>query len=211
VDDDVKADRLKRLWDRYCRYIIAIIAAVLSYAVFTNWRGAYQMKTGLSQAEKFERIISNPAVSGEGKALELVDFAKNAKYGYRDVALFNASSLQLEAGRTSDAVETLKELTESAGTQTYRNLAVVKLAGMAEFAGSDGGASYLTGRLKGIGRSGPFHSAAALRLASLYIKQGKDAEAKAVLDAVVNDERTPAGIKSQGLTMLGFIKSRTAE
>jgi hypothetical protein len=210
VDGDVKADRLKRVWDRCHYYIIGAIVVVLSWVVIVNWREASKKRAGVAQAEKFERIISNPATSSEGKILELKDFAKDAKYGYRDVALFNAYSLEIENKKASDAIATLKVLAETAGTETYRNLAALKLAGIPEFTNSDGGMESAAEMLSGIGRREPFYHAARLRLAALYIRQDKDGEAREILENLVSDERAPAGIKSGGLSMLGFLKSKAA-
>ncbi|MDR2098622.1 MAG: tetratricopeptide repeat protein [Rickettsiales bacterium] len=209
-DDDVKADRLKRVWDRWHYYIIGAAVAVVSWAVMANWRETSKRRAGMEQAEKFERIISNPVTSNEGKILELKDFAKDARYGYRDIALFNAYSLEMESGKAAGAIATLENLAATAGGETYRNLAAVKLAGMPGFADSGGGEA-AEKMLSGIGRREPFYYAARLRLAALYIRRDRNGEAKEILEGLVSDERAPAGIKSGGLSMLGFLKSKTAK
>jgi hypothetical protein len=149
-------------------------------------------------------------VSADGRILELKKFADGAKYGYGDVANFNAAALQAETGEVGGEIETLKSIIASAYDESYRNLAIIKLAMVSEYTETESGMEDSLKLLGGIGKGDPFRHAARLVSGVLYLKKNDLARAKDALDALADDEDAPAGTKSQALAILSLIKSETS-
>ena len=210
VEEDVKAERVAIFWNKYKAYILSVIAFVLVWAVVYNWYEDYKNRTVLGEAKKFERILSDVRTTSEGKALELKTFAKEAKFGYRDIAYFNAYSLEMEAGKYDDAIATLESLVSESSDKSFENIALVKLASLVSSM-EKGDMTKVRDRLLSIGKSKPLFATAQFVLGSMYLKERKFDEAKAIFDKIADDESLPISLKSESLTMLNFIKSNVAK
>src|SRR3974377_444310 len=76
VDEEVRREQLKKLWERYGNYIVAAAALVL--AAIAAWRayGWWQAKLAAENGAQFEAAIS---LAGTGKHTEAAGaFAKNS-------------------------------------------------------------------------------------------------------------------------------------
>ena len=213
VNEEVRTEKAILFWNKYKYYIIAIIVLVLGFTIIQNVRESNKVKISLQQAEKFERIMSNNTVSTRGKILELTDFAKVAKYGYRDIAYFNIYSMQMEINDIPSAIQTLKTLVENATDDSFKDLAILKLATL-DFSQkniSEADKSEIIKLLSKISANKPFYFSAQYVLGVIYISQRNFNLAKTTFDGIVENEKAPVGIKSQSLSMLNFIKSQTSK
>lgn len=130
VDEEVRRERLQKLWDRYSIYIIG--AAVLIVAAIGAWRGYeyWQAKKAAAAGSAFESALT---LSEAGKYSEAeAAFAKiqsDAPAGYRTLARLRAAA-ELARVKPADAIKAYDELAadNSLGT-TLRDLAAVR-AGM---------------------------------------------------------------------------------
>lgn len=213
VNEEVRTEKAILFWNKYKYYIISVIVLVLGITIAKNVYESNKASTGLKQAETFERIMSNNSVSTRGKILELMDFAKVAKYGYRDIAYFNIYSMQIETDDVSGAIQTLKTLISDATDSSFKDLAILKLAAL-DFSQkniTEAEKSEVIKLLSKISASKPFYFSAQYILGVIYISQGNTNLAKTTFDRIVENEKAPVGIKSQSLNMLNFIKSQTAK
>jgi hypothetical protein len=98
VDEELRHERYKKLWDRYGLYVVA--AALLVVLGVAGWRGWewYAAKQAMESSARFEAATK---LSAEGKRFEAEkafnDLAKSGTSGYRVLARFRAAS---EAGKT---------------------------------------------------------------------------------------------------------------
>ena len=96
VDEDVRRDQLKKLWDQYSIYIIA--AALLIIAAVGGWRG-YQYLEAKKAAEAGAAFDKAVELSDQNKHAEAEaafnDLAAKAPSGYRMLARLRAAA---EAG-----------------------------------------------------------------------------------------------------------------
>ena len=93
VDEEVRRDQLKKLWDKYSIYIVAV--ALLIIAGVGGWRG-YQYVEAKKAAEASEAFNRASELSEQGKHEEaekaFADLATKAPYGYRLLSRFHAAA-----------------------------------------------------------------------------------------------------------------------
>jgi hypothetical protein len=130
VDEEVRRDQFKKLWDRYSIYIVAL--AVLIVAGIGGWRGYeyWVAKKAAAAGAAFEAAVT---LSEQGKHSEAESaFAKvvtQAPDGYRVLARFRAAG-ELAQVKTAEAVKAYDELSADPSlSATWRDLAAVR-AGM---------------------------------------------------------------------------------
>ena len=114
VDEEVRRDQLKKLWDRYSIYLIAL--AVLIVVGMAAWRGYeyWVAKKAAAAGAEFEAAI---ALNEQGKKAEAeAAFAKvaaEAPSGYRVLARMRAAGA-LAQSKPADAVKAYDELSADA-------------------------------------------------------------------------------------------------
>ena len=130
VDEEVRRERLEKLWQRYGIYVIAL--AVLIVAAIGAWRGYeyWQAKKAAAAGAAFESALS---LSEAGKHAEaeaaFAKIAAESPAGYRVLARLRAAA-ELAQTKPAEAIKAYDELAADAslGT-TLQDLAAVR-AGM---------------------------------------------------------------------------------
>jgi hypothetical protein len=93
VDEEVRRDQLKKLWDQYSLYIVA--AALLVIAAVGGWRG-YEYLEAKKAAEAGDAFNKAVELSEQNKHAEaeaaFTDLAAKAPAGYRMLARFRAAA-----------------------------------------------------------------------------------------------------------------------
>ena len=127
VDEEVRREQLKRLWDRYSIYLIVL--AVLIVAGMAGWRGYeyWVAKKAAAAGAEFEAAI---ALNEEGKRAEAeAAFAKvaaEASAGYRVLARMRAAGA-LAQSKPADAVKAYDEISADVSLGTiWQDLAAVR-------------------------------------------------------------------------------------
>ncbi|MBX6329442.1 MAG: tetratricopeptide repeat protein [Pseudolabrys sp.] len=129
VDEEVRRERLQKLWQRYGAYVVA--AAALVVAAIAAWRG-YEWYIGRQAAAAGARFEAAVTLSEQGKADEAENaFAKiaaEAPAGYRILARFRAAA-ELVKTKPAEAAQAYDALAadDSLGT-TLQDLAAVHSA-----------------------------------------------------------------------------------
>ena len=120
VDEEVRRDQLKRLWDQYSIYIVA--GALLIIAAVGGWRG-YQYLEAKKAAEAGVAFDKAVELSDQNKHAEaetaFVDLAAKAPSGYRVLARLRAAA---EAGNRDP----------QAAAKMYDDIAADRSVGAAE-------------------------------------------------------------------------------
>jgi len=127
VDEEVRREQLKKLWERYSIYIVAL--AVLLVAGIGAWRGYeyWVAKKAAAAGAAFESALT---LSEQGKHAEAeTAFAKvatEAPDGYRVLARFRAAA-ELAQIKPADAVKAYDDLAADGSlSATWQDLAVVR-------------------------------------------------------------------------------------
>ncbi|MDR1477136.1 MAG: tetratricopeptide repeat protein [Rickettsiales bacterium] len=211
VNEDVAASRAVEFWNRWRQYIISAIVVALAVTVARSVGQSRRERIMLEQARKFERIMSNPAVSDEGRLLELREFARTARYGYRDIAYFDIHELETKRGDAAAAISTLETIIGGASDESFRNLAVLKLALTKEYTETKDGMENSIRMLAKIKDGRPFRHSALAVLAMLYARRGDFDLADKAVNGLLADDSAPASLKSQAAGIGNYVKSMRAK
>ena len=127
VDEEVRREQLKRLWDRYSIYLIAL--AVLIVAGIGAWRG-YEYWVAKRAAAAGAAFEAAAALGKQGKYAEAeAAFAKvaaDAPEGYRVLARMRAAGALAQI-KPADAVKAYDELSADASLgATWQDLAAIR-------------------------------------------------------------------------------------
>jgi hypothetical protein len=196
VDEEVRREQLKKLWDRYSIYIVA--GALLIIAAVGGWRG-YQYLEAKKAAEAGTAFDKAVELSEQNKRAEAEasfnDLAAKAPSGYRLLARLRAAAEA--ANRDPQAAAKMYDdiaADRSVGAPE-RDLAKVRAAGLLLET-----ASYpsMLARLEPATAPGATFRHTARELLALSAWRANDtAAARQWLDLIANDGESPASLRSR--------------
>ena len=196
VDEDVRRDQLKKLWERYSIYIVA--GALLIIAAVGGWRG-YQYLEAKKAAEAGAAFDKAVELSEQNKHTEaeaaFTELAAKAPSGYRMLARLRAAA----EVATRDPKAAAKLYDDIAADRsigaTEQDLAKVRAAGLLLES-----ASYpsMLARLEPATAPGATFRHTARELLALSAWRANDtAAARQWLDMIASDGETPPSLRSR--------------
>lgn len=196
VDEEVRRERLKKLWDRYSIYVIGV--AVLIVAGIGAWRGYeyWEAKKAAAAGAAFESALT---LSEAGKYAEadaaFGKIAAEAPAGYRTLARFRAAA-ELAQIKPADATKAYDDLAADASLgATLQDLAAVR-AGMLMV--DNAPLSEMRRRLDPVAEPGRTFRHNARELLALSAWRNHDfTAARRYLDMIATDGDTPAGTRAR--------------
>jgi hypothetical protein len=196
VDEDVRRDQLKKLWDQYSIYIVA--AAILIIAAVGGWRG-YQYLEAKKAAElgsAFDKAIELSEANKHSEAeAAFNDIAAKAPAGYRMLARLRAAA-ELASRDPQAAAKMYDDIAaDRSSGATERDLAKVRAAGLLLET-----ISYpaMLQRLEAATTpQATFRHTARELLALSAWRAGDMAAARQWLELIANDGETPPGLRSR--------------
>ena len=209
VQEDVQAEQISKIWNKYKNHIIAVIAIILLVSITKNWFISYKKNVNLKNAKQFEQIISKNSTPDE-KITELQEFIKSAKFGYKDIAYFNIYSIQMENKKYNDAIDTLNEIIKNSSDDVFENLAIIKLGTLLSSLPEKDLVS-VKKQLSSIGSSKALSPVAKFVLGTIYVKENNFEQAQKIFENLTDNVNLPVSLKSQSLTLLNYIKSATTK
>jgi hypothetical protein len=205
VDEELRRERLKQLWDRYGNMVVAL--ALLIVVGIGGWRG-YQWWEAKQAAEHGAAFETALALSAEGKQSEaeaaFARIAAEGTPGYRTLARFREAG-ELVQRDPQGAVKLYDALAADPGVRAVlQDLAKVR-AGLVLLDTAPLGD--LRSRLEPLTASGrAFRHSAREILAFAAWRAGDTAAAREWSDMMLADAETPAGAR----TRIDMLKGLTA-
>ena len=204
VDEEVRRERLQKLWDRYSIYIIGL--AVLIVAAIGAWRGYeyWQAKQAAAAGAAFESALS---LSEQGKHAEadaaFAKIAADAPTGYRTLARMRAAA-ELALTKPADAVKAYDELAADASLgSTLQDLAAVR-AGMLMV--DSASLADMRRRLDPVAEPGHAFRHNARELLALSAWRNHDfTAARRYIDMIAADGETPLGTRARADVLAALI------
>jgi hypothetical protein len=196
VDEEVRRERLQKLWDRYSIYIIAL--AVLIVAGIGTWRGYewWVAKQAAAAGAKFEAALT---LSEQGKHAEaeaaFAKIAAEAPVGYRMLARFRAAA-ELATTKPADAVKAYDQIAGDAslGT-TLQDLAGIRASMLLV---DNAPLSEMKKRLDPLAAPDRSFRASAREMLALSAWHNHDfTSARHYIDMMATDTETPPGARAR--------------
>lgn len=124
VDEELRNERLRALWNRYGIFVIggaiAIVLVVAGNEAYKWWQGS----TAARSSELFQTALDDIAAGDLAGAQEALDATiAEASGRYPMLAQFRAASLMADDGRTAEAVAAYDELAGTVDNPRVRELA----------------------------------------------------------------------------------------
>ncbi len=209
VDEDLRRDRMERLWQRYGGVIVAvavlIVGATAGYVLWQRWQASEQVeKTAvlLSAVEPLDVPEGGtPDAQAAIKALEAAGAQLDGAHAAL-ARLYQAGLLARE-GATAEAVALYDQVAGTGGTDPlFRDLALL-LSVLHQV--DSGDPAQLQGRLTPLTAAGnPWRFSARELSALLAVRAGDTAKAAAEFKALAEDADTPAGIRNRASELASF-------
>jgi hypothetical protein len=196
VDEDVRRDQLKKLWDQYSIYII--VGALLIVAAVGGWRG-YQYIEAKKAAEAgaaFDKAVELSEQDKHSKAEAAFNsLAASAPSGYRMLARLRAAA-EAASHDPQAAVKLYDDIAADRSVGALaQELAKVRAAGLLV-----DNATYpnMVERLEAEAAAGATFRHTARELLALSAWRANDATAaRKWLDLIANDGETPSSLRSR--------------
>ena len=194
VDEEVRRERLQKLWDQYGHYFIA--ACVLVVMAVGGWRG-YQWWEAKKSAEASVKFDIAAQLSEQGKTAEaeaaFAQLAREGTTGYRNLARLREAAVLSERDPKAAVAAYDAIAKDSASGQPLQDLAVVR-AGLILV--DTAPLAELTQRLEpAAGAGAPFRHTARELLALAALRAGDADAVRRWSNLVINDPETPADVR----------------
>jgi hypothetical protein len=199
VDEEMRAERAQKLWQRYGGYVTGLLLLVLGGVA--GWQGWewWQNRQTMQAATAF--IEAQRATEAEGAnyaemARRFEAIAADAPPGYRTLARLRAAALYSETGDRDKARALWDAVaSDTAADPLYRDLASLYWT----LHGLDGtDPAILAARIAPLTRAdGPWRASAREVQGLVALRQGNTAEARDTLRALANDTTAPQGVRDR--------------
>lgn len=196
IDEDLRREQIKKLWERYSIFIIA--AAILIVAGVGGWRG-YQYLEAKKAAEAGSAFEAAITLSEQGKKSEaeaaFAKIASDGSKGYRVLARLRAAA-DAAAANPQAAAKLYDAIAADPGVSApEQDLARIRAAGLLM---ETEPYAAMRQRLEPATSEGRTYRHTARELLALSAYRGNDtAAARQWLDMIGNDARTPASMRSR--------------
>jgi hypothetical protein len=196
VDEEVRREQLKKLWDKYSIFIIA--GAILIIAAVGGWRG-YQYLEAKKAAEAGAAFEAAADLSEQNKHAEAEaafnKLAATAPYGYRTLSRLRAAA-EVATRDPQAAAKLYDDIAADRGIAAReQDLARIRAAGLLLDSTSY---NNMLQRLESAAAPGATYRHTARELLALSAWRANDAAAtRQWLDMIANDGETPASLRSR--------------
>jgi hypothetical protein len=196
VDEEVRRERLQKLWDRYSIHLIVL--AVLIVAAIAGWRGYawWQEQQAAAAGAQFEQAL---ALGEQGKHDEaetaFAKIAAGAPDGYRLLARFRAAS-ELAQTKPGDAVKAYDAIAgDGSLNESLRDLATLRASLLLV---DTAPLSEIQKRLNPLAAAGRTFRASARELLALSAWHNNDLPAaRDYITMMAGDAETPPGARAR--------------
>jgi len=201
VDEDLRRDRLAKLWKLYGSYVIgAALALVVATGAYVAWQN-YRVKQLMAEGDSFVEAL---VMRGNGQTREAADafaaLAARTNDGYGTLARFNQAAILAQRGDAGEAVKIYDALAASAPDAALRDLAALSSISLSLESVDP---AELQSRLAPIAKpDNPLRYSARELSALVALRAGDKAKARDLFKELSGDETAPSGIRTRAEEML---------
>ena len=190
VNEELRRQQLKSIWDRFGVYIIGFAVLIILSVGGNEIINHLNNRVSQKESNAFDNALNLIEKGNDSAGLDQLIKLTEGKTGYKGLALFRLSSESLTNGNYQEAVDYLKKASlDKTLTNNLRVFAKIK-AGLILV--DNGSFSEVDVLLKEVIESGgPFSFHAKEILALALIKNGRDLEAQEIFQEIANDASAP--------------------
>jgi len=205
VDDAVRQDRYKELWDKYGVYALAaaalVVVGVAGFKLWSYWQEQRAQQAGTEFSQAVTKLDNGDAAKARDVFNSLAD---KGPTGYQILSRFQLAAAEAQAGNTDKAVALYDALATDAETDTIlKGLATIQAATLrldtADYA-------ELERRVKSLVDQGsPWRYSARELLGLSAYRQNNIPAAEKQFSELVADQATPQNLRERANMMLSLI------
>lgn len=208
VDEELRQEQLKSLWQRYGTYIMAVaILIIVGVAGYKGWVW-YQDHQAAASGARYQQGLNLIAQNRSQEAMSVLqDLAADGSGGYPVLARFVAAGAKATEGRRAEAITDYEAIAASADT-LLADLARVQAAMLALDTESF---DEISGRVGDIADdTNPWRNQAREALGLAAYRAGDMNKASDYFEAILADGQVPQELQRRAELMLSVITPRMA-
>lgn len=197
VDEELRREQLKKLWDNYGTYILGAAAAIVLGVGGVKWYQASAQAAAEAAGARFERAIEQISTGKSEDARKAMQtIAKGEAQGYAMLAQLALAGDAVKAGKTDTALAAYETVANRVGLDpVVRDYARLQIASLkldtADF-------TELQNRLKELtADTSPWRFAARELTGVAALHAGRLDEARKALEPLVVDANAPQGVRER--------------
>lgn len=205
VEEEVRRDRLEKLWKQYGDYVVAAAALlILAAAAFRLW--TYYESRERARASNEYLAAQQLLQAGQDRAAaeQFARLVKNAPRGYAKLAQLQAADALSAMGNTAAALVNYRKLIDG-GDEMLASIARVRAAWILVEGAPKAEVEQMLGGLAA--DTSPWRLVAREILAYADYRAGAIQQALAAFQKLSTDPKAPAGIKARTTAMATFIRA----
>lgn len=210
VDEELRRDQLKKLWDQYGTYAVAGIAAIVLGVAGYKWWDGRRVAAAEAAGLRFEEAM-NLSTSGRtaDAQKEFAAIAASGRGGYQALAQLTLAGAAAKAGRTDDAIAAFEGAARATSDALVRDYAMLQAAALktdsADFTEIQNRLTPLTGD------KSPWRYAARELLGISALRAGRLEDGRNYLAPLSADPRAPAATRERAAAMMNLVVAAELE
>lgn len=198
VDEDLKNESMKKLWDKYGLFIIIVVVASLTLAVSYESLKTWYVRRAENRADAYAAALSLQNQARLAESEEAFDLVIDEKLGaFAELAKMQKANLLLEQDNIKEALSLLKEISEDKSVSPQlRDTALIKLA---TYRQDNAAFEEMSELLRPIAENdnNAWNTVAQDILATVLLRDGKTDEAKEIYNALLENPDAPEDMKNR--------------
>lgn len=207
IQEDLRRERLEKLWKRYGAYLIGVVVAVVvAVAAYQAWQG-WKLSQREAASTAFLAAEEMAATDPFAAANAFAGIADQGAGGFSMLAAFRKAALLASGGRKDEAAAAYDALAAELDQPLYRDLARLRWVSARLNPDVGGGDDSRLNQALDVltDDTNPWRYSAREISASLALRKGDVAEARALFQKLEADVETPQGIRERAAEMLARI------
>jgi hypothetical protein len=205
VDEEVRRDELKGVWDKYGLYILGLCGVViLGVGGFKGWQ-AYQSAQAERAGSNFSHALDLEQAGKNDEALKAFEtLAAQGPKGYSTLAKFRLAGAQAKAGNVDLAIKSYDQLAADAQLDAImRGLAQVRASALLL---DQTKPAEVEKRLNALNKpDNPWRNSARELLALSAYQSGDMSKANQLYNEIITDPSAPGGIRQRAQLMISLM------
>jgi hypothetical protein len=205
IDEELRYDKVQRVWRQYrVVIIIAVAALILGTIGYVLWRD-YSEKQALARAQAFAVALDLVGQPDDATAIAALDRVTDGSDGYAALAQLQKAAVEIRSGNAAGAIALYEALAADGSAEPiFRDLAVILLAlNSLDTAEPD----ELIARLAPLTADDKAWRYSARELTALLrLRKGDTEGAKTLLTALTDDAGAPQGLRMRAQELLAGLE-----